>query len=67
MIVRYFIHAITLTIIFTGKYIYVHVSLQASALWKLLFELVYYCQYHRVDDVAVKAATELSPGILKFF
>ena len=32
-------------------------------MWKLLFELVYYCEFGKIDHVSVKAFGELSTGM----
>lgn len=43
---------------------------QTETFWSLLFELLYFCKYGTIDEVAFKAKAELSIGIflcLKLF
>lgn len=37
--------------------------LQVEPLWELLFELLYFCEYHAIDEVVVKAKAQLTTGI----
>lgn len=36
--------------------------LQTEPFWKLLFEVLYYLKYRTVDDIVIRAYSELSKG-----
>jgi len=36
---------------------------QTETFWSLLFDLLYFCKYGSVDEVALKAKSELSTGL----
>ena len=38
------------------------VLFQAQALWRLLFELLYFLEHGVIDEIVIKACTELTVG-----
>jgi len=39
-----------------------YVTLQGKPMLILLFELLYFCEYGKIDHIAAKACTELTQG-----
>jgi len=39
---------------------------QVEPLWKLLFKLLSFCEFGRVDDITERASYELQPGLFVF-
>ena len=35
---------------------------QVVPLWKLIFELISFCEFGKIDEVTARACSELSPG-----
>ena len=43
-------------------YYFYAMFLQTESMWKLLFEIIYYLKYRKIDDVTLHAYSELSSG-----
>lgn len=37
--------------------------LQTGSMWRLLFEIIYYLKYRKVEDITLRAYSELTDGM----